>query len=134
MSMTDPIANFLTLIRNASRAKKKNVDCPSSKVKEQIAQILKREGFIKNFKKIEDNKQGILRIYLKYDKDKQKVAAITNLKRISRPGLRVYEKAEEIKPVLGGVGIGIISTSKGIKTDKECREAKIGGEILCHIW
>ena len=134
MSMTDPIANFLTLIRNASRAKKKSVDCPSSKIKEEIAQTLKREGFVKNFKKIEDNKQGILRIYLKYGKDRQKTAAITDLKRISKPGLRVYEKAEEIRPVLGGVGIGIISTSNGIKTDKECRDAKVGGETLCHIW
>ena len=134
MSMTDPIANFLTLIRNASRAKKKSVDCPSSKVKEEIAQALKREGFVKNFKKIEDNKQGVLRIYLKYGKDRQKTGAITDLKRISRPGLRVYQKADEIRPVLGGVGIGIISTSNGIKTDKECRDAKVGGETLCHIW
>ena len=134
MSMTDPIANFLTLIRNASRAKKKSVDCPSSKVNEEIAQALKREGFVKNFKKIEDNKQGVLRIYLKYGKDRQKTGAITDLKRISRPGLRVYQKADEIRPVLGGVGIGIISTSNGIKTDKECRDAKVGGETLCHIW
>ena len=134
MSMTDPIANCLTSIRNPLKARKANVDCPSSNIKEQIAQILKREGYIRNFKKIEDNKQGILRIYLKYGKDRQKTAAITDLKRISKPGLRVYEKAEEIRPVLGGVGIGIISTSNGIKTDKECRDAKVGGETLCHIW
>lgn len=134
MSMTDPIANFLTLIRNASRAKKKNVDCPSSKVKEQIAQILKNEGFIENYKRIEDDKQGILRVYLKYGKGRQKTSAITDLKKVSKPGLRVYKKADEIKPVLGGIGIAIVSTSKGIKTDEECRDIKIGGELLCHIW
>ena len=134
MSMTDPIANFLTFIRNASKAKKKNLDCPSSKVKEQIAQILKKEGFIENYKKIEDNKQGMLRIYLKYGRDRQKTPVITGLKRISKPGLRIYQKADEIKPVLGGIGIAIISTSKGIKTDKECRDTGIGGEPLCRIW
>jgi len=132
--MTDPIADFLTLIRNASRAKKEKVDCPLSKTKEQIAQLLKREGLIKNFKKIEDNKQGILRIYLKYSKDKKKSAAITNLKKISKPGLRIYKKSEEIKPVLEGLGVAIVSTSKGVKTDKECRDIGIGGEVLCHIW
>ncbi len=134
MSMSDPIANFLTLVRNASKAKKKSVDCPSSNMKEQIAQILKKEGFIENYKKIEDNKQGKLRIYLKYGKDKHKPPAISNLKRISKPGLRIYKEAAKIKLVLGGVGIAIISTSKGIKTDEECRDAKVGGELLCHIW
>lgn len=134
MSMTDPIANFLTLIRNALKARKANVDCPSSNIEEQIAQILKREGYIRNFKKIEDNKQGILRIYPKYGKDKQKTPAISNLKRISKPGLRIYEKSDQVKSVLGGIGIAIVSTSKGIRTDKECRDIKIGGEILCHVW
>ncbi len=134
MSMTDPIANFLTLIRNALKARKANVDCPSSNIKEQMAQILKREGYIRNFKKIEDNKQGILRIYLKYGKDKQRTPVISNLKRISSPGLRIYEKSDQIKSVLEGIGIAIVSTSKGIRTDKECRDTKIGGEILCHIW
>jgi len=134
MTMTDPVANFLTVIRNASKARKVTVDSPSSRVKECIADILKKEGFIKNYKKIDDNKQGILRIYLKYARDRQKTPAITSLKRVSRPGLRVYRKSETMKPVLGGIGIAVVSTSKGIKTDKECRDMKVGGEMLCQIW
>lgn len=134
MSMTDPIANFLTLMRNAIKARKESVDIPFSKVKEQIAAILKSSGYVKNVKKIDDHKQGALRIYLKYDRNRQKTPAITKLKRVSKPGLRVYKKSEEIKPVLGGIGIAIISTSKGIKTDKECRDINLGGEILCQIW
>lgn len=134
MSMTDPIANFLTVIRNASKEKMKTVDCPSSKLKEHLAQILKKEGYVANYKKVEDKKQGILRVYLKYGKDRHKVPAITGLKRISKPGLRIYKGYEDIRPVLGGLGIAVISTSKGIKTDKECRDNKIGGEVLCHIW
>ncbi len=134
MSMADPIASFLTVIRNACRQKKKTVDCPSSGVKEQIAQILKNEGYTENFKKIDDDKQGVLRIYLKYGKDKRKTPAISDLRRISKPGRRVYKKVDELKPVLGGLGIAIVSTSKGIKTDKECKDVKLGGEVLCNIW
>lgn len=134
MSMTDSIASYLTLIRNASRAKKKYVDCPSSKVKEQITDILKKKGYILNYKKIEDKKQSFLRLYLKYDKTRKKICAISNLRKISKPGRRVYQKSDEIKSVLGGIGIAVISTSKGIKTDNECRNEKIGGETLCHIW
>ncbi|MBN1405615.1 MAG: 30S ribosomal protein S8 [Candidatus Omnitrophica bacterium] len=134
MSIADPIANFLTLIRNASSAKQDIVDCPSSRTKEAISQMLKIEGFIKNFKKIDDKKQGVIRIYLKYGKGKEKPPVITNLQRVSMPGRRVYKKVDEIKSVFGGIGIAIISTSKGLKTDKECREAGIGGEVLCRIW
>ncbi|MFH0732072.1 MAG: 30S ribosomal protein S8 [Candidatus Omnitrophota bacterium] len=134
MSITDPIADFLTVVRNASKAKKDTVDCPSSKIKEQIAVLLKKEGYIRNFKKVEDKKQGLLRIYLKYSSDKNKKAAITNLQKISKPGLRIYKKSDEIKPVFSEIGIAVVSTSKGIKTDKECRDIGIGGEIICKVW
>ncbi|MBZ4688545.1 MAG: small subunit ribosomal protein [Clostridia bacterium] len=132
MVMTDPIADFLTRIRNANTALKETVEIPASNSKKAIAQIMKDEGYIKDFEYIEDGKQGMLRLYLKYTDDKQRV--ISGLKRISKPGLRVYAKKDEIPKVLGGLGTAIISTSKGIMTDKKAREAQIGGEVICFIW
>ncbi len=132
MSITDPIANAATLIRNASRANKKSVDIKSSKVNEKILEILKEEKFIQNFKGIPDNNQGTIRVYLKQEPDKR--PSITKIVRISRPGLRVYKKNEEIAPVLGGLGIAIISTSLGIFTDSQAREKKLGGEIMLEVW
>ncbi len=132
MSVTDPIADMLTCLRNAIMAKKKEVIVPSSKMKVEIAKILKDEGFIKNFKVIDDNKQGLLHIWLKYTEDNQNV--ISGLERVSRPGCRIYCTKKNIPRVMNGLGIAIISTSKGILTDKKCRELGIGGEVLCKIW
>jgi len=132
MAMSDPIADMLTRIRNANLVRHETVEVPASKVKRQIAEILKREGFIRDAEYIEDNKQGIIRIFLKYGPNNERV--ITGLKRISKPGLRVYTKAHEIPRVLGGLGIAIISTSKGIVTDKEARQLKTGGEVICYVW
>lgn len=130
--MTDPIADFLTRIRNANMVYQEKVEVPASRVKRALAEILKNEGYIKNYEYIEDNKQGILRLYLKYGPNREKV--ITGLKRISRPGLRVYAKKGEIPRVLGGLGVAVISTSKGILTDKEARREGVGGEVICYIW
>jgi small subunit ribosomal protein S8 len=130
--MTDPIADMLTRIRNASNAKHESVDIPASNIKKEIAQILLNEGFIKGFDVIDDGKQGIIRVDLKYGKQKEKV--ISGIKRISKPGLRVYVKSDEIPRVLGGLGIVILSTSKGIMTDKVARKENIGGEVLCYVW
>lgn len=132
MVMTDPIADMLTRIRNANLVRHESVEMPASNVKRQIAEILKREGFIRDAEYIEDNKQGIIRIFLKYGPNNERV--ITGLKRISKPGLRVYTKANEIPRVLGGLGIAIISTSKGIVTDKEARQSKNGGEVIAYVW
>lgn len=132
MSMSDPIADMLTRIRNANMVRHDKVEVPASKMKRQIAEILKREGFIRDFEYIGDEKKGILRIFLKYGPNQERV--ITGLKRISKPGLRVYVKAAEIPRVLGGLGIAIISTSKGVMTDKEARQANAGGEVLCYVW
>lgn len=132
MVMTDPIADFLTRIRNANMVYHEKVEVPASKMKLAIAKIMKEEGFIRDVEYIEDGKQGILRIYLKYGPNKEKV--ITGLKRISKPGLRVYCKKDEIPKVLGGLGIAIISTSKGIMTDKQARKEGLGGEVICYIW
>lgn len=132
MVMSDPIADMLTRIRNANLVRHESVEMPASNVKRQIAEILKREGFIRDAEYIEDNKQGLIRIFLKYGPNNERV--ITGLKRISKPGLRVYTKANEIPRVLGGLGIAIISTSKGIVTDKEARQSKNGGEVLAYIW
>lgn len=132
MVMTDPIADFLTRIRNANSVHHEKVEIPASKLKKTMAEILKAEGMIKNFEYIEDGKQGVLRIYLKYGANKQKV--ITGLKRISRPGLRVYAKKDEVPRILGGLGIAIISTSQGVMTDKNARKSGLGGEVLCYIW
>ena len=132
MVMTDPIADFLTRIRNANQAKHEVLEVPASNIKKGIAEILKREGFVKNVEVIEDDKQGIIRVFLKYGQNGERV--ITNLKRISKPGLRVYSKREDVPKVLNGLGIAIISTSKGLMTDKEAREAGLGGEVLAYIW
>ncbi|NQT95165.1 MAG: 30S ribosomal protein S8 [Candidatus Omnitrophica bacterium] len=131
---TDTIADFITCIRNASSAKKDTVECPASKMRKSICEILKREGFIRDFRMLNDNKQGGVRIYLKYSKSKEKIPAINNLKRVSKPGLRIYKKEDEVPDVLGGRGVSIVSTSKGILTNIECREQKIGGELLCYVW
>ena len=132
MSMTDPIANMLTMIRNANRRKHPTVEIPASKLGQSILQIFKDSGYIDNFRFIEDKKQGILRAYLKY-MDKH-TPAITNLKRISKPGLRIYAKKCKVPQVLNGLGVALISTSKGILTDKQAREQNVGGEVLCFVW
>ena len=130
--MTDPIADMLTRIRNSNNAKHDSVDIPASNVKKEIAQILLDEGFIKGFDYIEDNKQGIIRIDLKYGQSKEKV--ISGIKRISKPGLRVHVKSNDVPRVLGGLGIAIISTSHGMMTDKDARKSSTGGEVLCYVW
>ena len=130
--MTDPIADMLTRIRNGNKANHTSVSLPSSNEKRAIAQILLDEGYIKGFDVEEDNKQGILTIDLKYAEEGEKV--ITGLRRISKPGLRVYVKANEVPKVLDGLGIAIISTSKGLLTDKAAREANVGGEVMCYVW
>ena len=132
MKTTDPIADMLTRIRNANSAKHKTVDVPASKMKTAIAEILFKEGYIKSFELISNENQGIIRITLKYDEKGTRV--IDGIKRISKPGLRVYAGKEELPRVLNGLGIAIISTSKGLKTDKEAREAGMGGEVLAYIW
>ncbi len=132
MSATsDPIADMLTRLRNAIKAEHLKVDVPSSKIKVAIAKILKDEGFIKNFKMIEDNKQKVLRIYLKYTEENQ--PAILELTRISKPGRRVYTRAEELKPVYNNIGIWILSTPKGVLTNKAARKLNVGGEVICEI-
>lgn len=132
MSMTDPIADMLTRIRNASMAKLQKVDIPSSNLKVSLANVLKAEGFIKNFKVIADNKQGVLRVYLRYIDEKEPV--ISEIKRVSKPGSRVYVGCDEIPSVKSGMGIAILSTSKGIITDKVARETGVGGEVICTVW
>ena len=132
MNITDPIADMLTRIRNANSAKHKTVDIPASKMKTAIAEILFKEGYIKSFEIINNETQGIIRITLKYDEKGNRV--IDGIKRISKPGLRVYAGKEELPKLLNGLGIAIVSTSKGLKTDKEAREAGIGGEVLAYIW
>ena len=129
MVMTDPIADFLTRIRNANQAKHEVLEVPASNIKKGIAEILKREGFVKN---VEDDKQGIIRVFLKYGQNGERV--ITNLKRISKPGLRVYSKREDVPKVLNGLGIAIISTSEGLLTDKEARQKNVGGEVIAYVW
>ena len=130
--MTDPIADMLTRIRNANQMRYKEVEVPASKIKNEIARILKSEGFINDYKVKKNNIQDVLVLSLKYGDNKERV--ITGLKRISKPGLRVYVKAEEIPQVLNGLGIAIISTSKGVITDKEARKESLGGEVLAYIW
>jgi small subunit ribosomal protein S8 len=132
MSMTDPIADMLTRIRNANMVKLQKVDIPSSNLKVNIANVLKQEGYIKNYKVISDNLQGVLRVYLKYIDEKDCV--INEIKRVSKPGGRVYAKSEDIPVVKNGVGIAILSTSKGIITDNAARQAGVGGELICTIW
>ncbi|NLK44725.1 MAG: 30S ribosomal protein S8 [Tissierellia bacterium] len=130
--MTDPIADMLTRIRNGNNAKHESVDIPASNIKKQLAQILLDEGFIKGYDVIDDGKQGIIRIDFKYGPHNEKV--LSGIKRISKPGLRVYVKADEVPRVLGGLGIAILSTSQGIVTDKVARKEGIGGEVICYVW
>ena len=132
MQITDPIADMLTRIRNANTAKHETVDIPASNMKKAIAEILNNEGYIKGYQIIEDGKQGVIRVTLKYTSNKEKV--ISGRKRISKPGLRMYAPADELPRVLKGLGIAIISTSKGIMTDKEARKLHIGGEVLAFVW
>jgi small subunit ribosomal protein S8 len=131
MPVSDPIANMLTIIRNALKVRKESVDVPASKLLEKILIIFKQSGYIEDYRHLNDNKQGILKIFLKYESKK---SVITGLKRISKSGLRVYTSGTEIPKVLSGLGKAIISTSKGIIDDKEARKLKIGGEVLCYIW
>jgi small subunit ribosomal protein S8 len=132
MTMTDPIADMLTRIRNANMVRHEKLELPASKIKKEIAEILKREGFIRDVEYIEDDKQGIIRIFLKYGQNNERV--ITGLKRISKPGLRVYAKTEDVPKVLNGLGIALVSTSQGLVTDKEARAKKVGGEVLAYVW
>ncbi|OGQ85569.1 MAG: 30S ribosomal protein S8 [Deltaproteobacteria bacterium RIFOXYD12_FULL_56_24] len=132
MCMTDPLADMLTRIRNAGMVKFETVEMPLSKVKTGVAAILKKEGFINDFQVLDTDTQGVLRIEMKYDQNNERI--ITNLKRVSKPGRRIYVKHDQIPKVMSGLGIAIISTSKGIFTDKEARAMKIGGELLCEVW
>ncbi len=132
MAMSDPIADMLTRIRNAGKAKLNSVDIPGSKLKTEVAKVLKNEGFIKNYKSLKDNKQGILRIYLKYGQDRN--SAIFGIERISKPGRRTYVKSNELKPIFSGMGLAVLSTSKGVMTDKRAAKEKLGGEVLCKVW
>jgi small subunit ribosomal protein S8 len=132
MSVSDPVADFLTCVRNAIRAKHRKVDVPASQMKTELTKVLLRERYINNFKVIEDTKQGVLRIYLKYAAED--VSVITNVKRISTPGRRVYVPKTKIPRVMGGLGTSILSTSRGLMTDREAREAGLGGELVCQVW
>lgn len=132
MVMTDPIADFLTRIRNANMVKHEVLEVPASKIKRDIAEILKNEGFVRDVEYIDDDKQGIIRVFLKYGKGNERV--ISGIRRISKPGLRSYVKADAVPKVLNGLGIAILSTSEGVITDKEARAKKIGGEVIAYIW
>jgi small subunit ribosomal protein S8 len=132
MAISDPIADMLTRIRNGVKAKFNSVDIPASKLKTELARVMKDEGYIKNYKFVQDGKQGILRIYLKYGAGQK--ATIYGIERVSKPSRRIYVKSKEIKPVYNGMGVSILSTSKGIMTDKKARLENVGGEILCNIW
>ncbi|HEY8875244.1 MAG TPA: 30S ribosomal protein S8 [Desulfosporosinus sp.] len=132
MSMSDPIADFLTRIRNAGMVYHDKVEVPASRIKKELAELLKAEGYIKDVEYIADDKQGMIRMYMKYGPNRERV--ITGLKRISRPGLRVYAKKDEMPKVLGGLGIAVISTSKGIMSDKKARKEGLGGEVISYIW
>ncbi|HZP38526.1 MAG TPA: 30S ribosomal protein S8 [Methylomirabilota bacterium] len=129
---SDPIADFLTRIRNASRAEHEKVDIPASKLKVRMAEILKDEGFIKNFRVIEDNKQGMLRVYLKYGAGNERI--ISGIVRVSRPGRRIYVTKDKIPSILGGMGIAILSTSSGVMTDRQVKKQRLGGEVLAYVW
>jgi small subunit ribosomal protein S8 len=130
--MTDPVADFLTRVRNAIRAKQQKVDVPASKLKTEMARILKEEGYIANYKATEENGQKLLRVYLKYGNNNE--AAISNLERISKPGCRVYVGRTEIPRVLGGLGINILTTPRGVMTGRDARKQGVGGEVLCQVW
>jgi small subunit ribosomal protein S8 len=131
MPVTDPISDFLTRVRNASKARKLRVDIPASKMKKNLAEILKTQKFINDYSVVEDNKQNILRVELKYTNGSP---AISGLKKISKPGLRVYKKSDKLPKVLNGLGIAVVSTSQGLLTDREARKQAVGGEVVCHIW
>lgn len=131
-AIIDPISDMLTRIRNGGKAKFVSVDMPSSKSKLEIARVLQEQGYIKNFKRMDDDKQGILRIYLKYMEGQKHV--IYGIERVSKPSCRIYARAGEIKPVLNGLGVAVLSTSKGILTDKQARNENVGGEVLCNVW
>ena len=132
MTMTDPIADMLTRIRNANTVGHETVEIPASKIKKSIAEILLEEGYINGFDVIDDNKQGIIKVQMKYGANKEKV--ISGIKKISKPGLKVYAKANEVPKVLGGLGIAILSTNQGVITDKEARKLQVGGEVLAFVW
>ncbi|MFO7266142.1 MAG: 30S ribosomal protein S8 [Limnochordales bacterium] len=132
MVMTDPIADMLTRIRNANMVYHETVDVPASNLKKELARILKEEGFIRDYRVIDDGKQGVIRLYLKYGANRERV--IQGLKRISKPGRRVYAGRDQIPRVLGGLGIAVLSTSKGVMTDKQARKLGVGGEVLCYVW
>ena len=132
MAVTDPIADALTILRNASFAKKQVAELRNSKIVEEILKIFRKESFISNYKLIKDTKQGILRVYLQYDKDG--TPAILGIKRISKPGLRIYKKSDELPKVYGGLGVAVISTSKGMMTDNDARAHSMGGEVICYTW
>ena len=129
---SDPVADMLTRIRNASRAEHEKVDIPASKLKVRLAEVLKDEGFIKNFRVLEDKKQGVLRVYLKYGPGNEKI--ITGLVRVSTPGRRVYVGHDKIPSILGGMGVAVLSTPRGVVTDREARKQKLGGEVLAYVW
>lgn len=131
-TLTDPIADMLARIRNGGMAEHEKVDIPASRLRVRLAEILKEEGFIKNFRLIEDRKQGVLRVYLKYGSGQERV--ITGLRRVSKPGRRLYVTADRIPSVLGGMGVAILSTSRGVMTDRESRKLQVGGEVLCYVW
>lgn len=132
MVTTDPIADLITRIRNANRANHEKVDIPASKMKQEVVRIIKEEGFIRNFKVLEDRRQGMIRVFLKYGPNRERI--INEVERVSKPGRRVYTTADRIPRVLGGLGVAIISTSHGIMTDRQARRARVGGEVLCYIW
>lgn len=132
MNLSDPIADMLTRIRNANVVYQEQVEVPGSRIKRAIAEILKREGFIRDYEWVEDGKQGTIRVHMKYGPNRRRV--ITNLRRVSRPGRRVYVTADRLPRVLGGLGLAILSTSRGLMTDEEARRAGLGGEVLCYVW
>lgn len=132
MSMTDSIADLLTRIRNANRAAHEKVDIPFSRIKQEIVRLIKDEGFIKNYRFIEDSRQGMIRVFMKYGPNRERV--IKDVKRISKPGCRVYTAADSVPRVLGGLGVAILSTSRGVMTDRQARRDRVGGEVICYIW
>jgi small subunit ribosomal protein S8 len=128
----DPVSDLITRIRNANRANHEKVDIPASRLKQEVVRLIKEEGFIRNYKVLEDKRQGMIRVFLKYGPNRERV--ISNLERISKPGRRVYTPADQIPRVLGGLGVAILSTSQGVMTDRQARRARVGGEVLCYIW
>ena len=132
MSMTDPLADMLTRIRNAGTARHEKVDVPGSKLKLEVARILKEEGYVKNFKYVKDSKQGMIRIFIKFDENRNPV--IEGIQRMSKPGRRLYTGSKDIPQVLRGLGISIVSTSRGVMTDRQARQMNVGGEVLCAVW